>query len=62
LIKPDLSSFDRTDTNQIEGLIGKGYEDALIALEKIDVNTSKSWIVNSLKAIKNTLGITTTEN
>ena len=39
LIKPDLSSFDRTDTKQIVGLIEKGYEDALIALEKIDLTT-----------------------
>lgn len=59
LIKPDLSSFDRTDTKQIVGLIEKGYEDALIALEKIDLTTSQNWFVRTLNTIKSTLGITT---
>lgn len=62
LIKPDLSAFDRTDTTQIVGLIEKGYEDALIALEKIDLNPSQNWVVKALNAIKHTLGITITEN
>lgn len=62
LIKPDLSTFDRTDTTQIEGLIEKGYEDALIALEKIDLTPSQNWVVKALNAIKHTLGITTAEN
>lgn len=59
LIKPDLSSFDRTDTTQVDGLIIKGYEDALIALEKIDLTTSQNWVVRTLNTIKSTLGITT---
>jgi NTE family protein len=57
LIKPDLSSFDRTDTKQVEGLIEKGYQDALIALEKVDFTTSQTWAVRALKTIKRTLGI-----
>ncbi len=62
LIKPDLSAFDRTDTTQIVGLIEKGYEDALVALEKIDLTPSQNWVVKALNAIKHTLGITTAEN
>ncbi len=62
LIKPDLSAFDRTDTDADSDLIEKGYEDALIALEKIDLTPSQNWVVRALNTIKHTLGITTAEN
>ena len=43
LIKPDLSSFDRADTSQIEGLIQKGYEDARNILQNQDLDSSSNW-------------------
>ncbi len=36
LIKPDLSEFDKVDTDQIKDLIVKGYEEARSQLEKQD--------------------------
>lgn len=35
LIQPDLSAFNRSDTNQVDDLIKKGYEDAKKILEKL---------------------------
>jgi len=35
LIKPDLSKFNRTDMNQVQTLLKKGYEDAKKALKNI---------------------------
>ncbi len=35
LIKPDLSAFSRSDTNQVENMIKKGYSDAKISLKKV---------------------------
>ncbi len=34
LISPDLSSFNRSDTDQVEGLMKKGYEDAISMLDE----------------------------
>ncbi len=57
LIKPDLSSFDRTDTTQIGDLTKKGYEDTISALEKIELNKTKNWFGELLKVMKKNLGI-----
>lgn len=57
LIKPDLSSFDRTDTKQIDELMKKGYEDTIKILEKTDLNKKESWIGEILNTIKHKLGI-----
>jgi len=57
LIKPDLSSFDRTDTKQIEGLMKKGYEDTIRFLEKTNLNKKESWIGAILNTIRHKLGI-----
>ncbi len=57
LIKPDLSSFDRTDTSQIEELIKKGYDDTLSALGKVDLNKRKSWISEVIITIRKQLGV-----
>jgi len=35
LIKPDLSSFNRSDTDQVDELMKKGYEDSINVLKKI---------------------------
>lgn len=35
LIQPDLSAFNRSDTNQVDDLIKQGYEDAKKMLEKL---------------------------
>jgi NTE family protein len=57
LIKPNLSSFNRTDINQIQGLMKKGYEDTIKILEKIDLNKKESWIGEILNTVKHKLGI-----
>ena len=42
LIKPDLSEFNRSDTDQVKNLIAKGYEDSKKTLKKIN-RTKKNW-------------------
>ena len=57
LIKPDLSSFDRTDTTQIEELMKKGYEDTIKILGEIDFNKKECWVVEIFNTIRHKLGI-----
>ena len=41
LIKPDLGSFNMTDTDQVDELIKKGYKDSKKVLKKISLETHK---------------------
>ncbi|NNJ89002.1 MAG: patatin-like phospholipase family protein [Eudoraea sp.] len=56
LIKPDLSSFDRTDTKQIGDLIKKGYEDTIKTLENKDITIQTNWWSRVLSSIRRSLG------
>ena len=42
LIQPDLSEFNRSDTDQVKNLIIKGYEDSIKALKKFNPKKSRS--------------------
>ncbi len=41
LIQPDLSEFNRSDTDQVKNLITKGYEDSMKALKKFNPGKNK---------------------
>lgn len=57
LIKPDLSTFDRADTSQIQEIINKGYEDAMKILEDKDLSQKTSWFRTQWDRLRSTLGL-----
>ena len=51
LIQPDLSSFNRSDTDQVENLMKKGYEDSLKSLKTATFSKKQHWFQRVLKFI-----------
>ncbi len=52
LIQPDLSSFNRSDTDQVENLMKKGYEDSLKPLKTATFSKEQSWFKKVINFIK----------
>ena len=57
LIKPDLSTFNRSDMGQVEELMEKGYEDAKKTLEEIDNINEPHWVQHAIHAMRRKLRI-----
>lgn len=56
LIKPNLSSFGRADTSKIPELMEKGYEDALVVLDKQDLGRPVPWHRDMVNWLREKLG------